>query len=107
MKKVYIKTVTRQITSSGDYKPNAPIFSFVNTGTLNLIINENYILKPGESFGVGLDTVVAVFLKQGIPVVNETAFKVDFKNSAGAKFDGILGKSLGTAHIIETFVELR
>ena len=107
MKKATYKTNTRQITAGGKYKPTAPIWAFVNTGTTNLVLNSNYILKPGESFGVGLEALVAIFLAKGITIENETEFEVDFKTSAGTKILDIEGQSTGTAHLIETFIELK
>lgn len=107
MKKAVYKINTRQITAGGKYKPTAPMWAFVNTGITNLVLNDNYILKPGESFGVDLAALVAICLAKGIPVENETEFEVEFKTSAGTKTLDIEGQSTGTAHLIETFIELK
>lgn len=102
--KISILTKTTQIASGGEYKPLAPIFAFVNTGTKILFINDSFPLRPGETFSVGLDSIVAAFLQAGIEVENDTVFKVDFRAADGSKAESVFGSSLGSAHLIETFI---
>ena len=106
-KKVVVRLETREISSGGSYKPVSPIWSFVNTGTTILVINNNYKLLPGATFGLDLSPLVASFIEKGIVIENDTTFNVDFTNSAGVKDFDERGASKGIGHLIEVIIELK
>ena len=106
-KKVAVRLETREISSGGKYKPNSPIWSFVNTGTSVLVINQNYKLLPGATFGLDLSALVASLIEKGIVIENETTFSVEFTNSAGVKDFDVRGASIGLGHLLEVIIELK
>lgn len=99
-KKVGIRVNKRQITEDGNYQPIAPIWQFVNTGGVTMRLDGNYYLRPGESFGVGVEAVVGAFLAKGIKVENETIISVEFLFSPTSKLRA-------SAHLVETFISLK
>lgn len=103
MKKVTLNVHTRQISEPGVVKPTSPIWAFVNTGKSRLVINQNYNLLPGESFGVSVEGLVGFFLKDGIIVESATEFFLDFE--LASSLDRV--KTAGLGHLIETFIEYK
>lgn len=102
-KVVTLKINTIQINKPGQYKPSSPIWMFKNTGEAVLLINSNYELHPGDSFGLDVSNMVATFLKEGIPVKSDTSFSVEFFDAAAAT---LFGQSLGLGHLIEAKVDV-
>lgn len=97
-KRVILNTVTTQISKEGRIKPKSPIWAFVNTGGNNLIINNTYILFPGDTFGLSADAIVGHFLKEGIIVESATEFDVRWTGADVTR---------STGHLLETFIELK
>ena len=102
MKTVKVHTTTTVISEGGKVKPTAPIWSFINTGLSKIIINNNFPLLPGASFGVSIDGAVAPFLLAGIEVSSDTQFEVQFIDTS--KVDFLSGNDKGIGHLVETFL---
>lgn len=102
MKKATISVTTKQISEGGKVKPTAPIWAFVNTGSAKILINRNYPLLPGASFGISVDGAVGAFLLAGVDITSDTEFEVSFLDVSKADF--ISGRELGTGHLVETFI---
>ena len=97
-RKVEATTVVTKLIKDGYIKPKSPLFIVLNDGSCDVLIN-NLRLKPGDSFGVNADAIVAQCLEKGIPVVNNTQYQIYFDIPAAGTF------SVG-AQLIETFIKL-
>ena len=96
-KRVEVKTVITQIIKDGSYSPESPLFAFVNDGNFDLHI-DNLRIRPGETFSINADPLVANFIDKNIPVINKSQYQLNFEILPGG------GRV--SAQLIETFVKL-
>jgi hypothetical protein len=63
-----------------------------------LYINNNFYIRPGGSFGVNVDAIVANAIDQDIEVVNNTQYAIRFEIDPA-----VTGRS--SAQLIEIFIK--
>lgn len=80
---IEVNTVFRKISVDGPIKPESPIFKIINSGAVEVLINNNLKLYPDGEFGINNQAVIAALLHKGYEVKNNTTYQITF-NPAGA-----------------------
>ncbi|MCC6258081.1 MAG: hypothetical protein IT254_07155 [Chitinophagaceae bacterium] len=96
MPRVEFKTTITNIIKDGKHRPESPIFRFVNTGSAEAFINNNFRIRPGNDFGIDTTALVAQMLLKGHTVENSTQFDITFDNSNYLKM----------VQLVQTFVKI-
>ena len=79
MAKVVFETKFRTISSNGQLRPNSQIFTIMNTGFVDLLIDGNHRLTPGESTSVNGGANMGKYLLNKISFANSTNYNIQFQ----------------------------
>lgn len=97
MKKIKVDTTITQIAANGYLKPTAPLFTIYNDGDRLMYINNNFLVRPGASYTVNMEAIVAMAIEKNIEVVNDTQYYITF-------IDDNVSNTRQSAQLIEVFI---
>ena len=96
--KIYCRTTITPIANDKKIKPKSPLWALFNDGLVTVLVNNNIIIQPNETWGIDVTNLFGI--KNISDIENETEFDVRFLilGNTGLKF---------SCQLIETVFEKR